>query len=274
VERDATMEPQAPTSGAEASGGEVTVEASTNADQTPEEQVQLPDGEFVPKAVMEAHLKERERHFQSVADRQVAQAKKELDELRARLASPVQADAPQTNGMPQQSGSDFDNAKFMEMLDEDPAKAREYFFSHPQNAPAQPIDVQSQVQQVLEQERQQAAYVASVEKTFEGIGMTPEERERAEQYIANQYQSTGSYIDPNIAAMVGRFGSPEQAVSLANAQLMAMSQQAPQPEQNRQQPAMVAGPGLPGGGLPNKPEQPQPRPAGGPQAGTYRDVLG
>lgn len=272
MERNGSVEQNPAPSGApEGVSGGQEVGASTQT-PNPEEGVKIPEGDFVPRSVMEEQLKQRERHFQSVADKQIA-------DLRKELTVPQFAPQPQPQQQAPAPQAEFDRERFAQLLDSDPSAGLDYFVQGAQakmQSSNQPVDVQAQIQQALEAERAQGAYVQSVNAAVAEAGLTLEEKNRAEQYIADHFQSTGNYIDPNMAAMVGRFGSPAQAMTLANAQMLAMSQQQPLPAPGQPQaaPPVTAGPGLPGGGLPNQSTVPQAAPPGGSLAGTWKQALG
>jgi len=264
-----TMEQQAQdaVSGAIASGADdvatdapqpQTDTAGTNGQQ----EAPAPDGagvgegasgdSLIPRSVMEAQLENERRHWQSVIDRRFSEYEKKFASV------PAQTVQPQPTEQPPAPQDAFDNEKFMELLDDDPAKARAYFFSH--NSPNQnPADIQQAVSQAVQQaltqqqqhEQQMAQFVDSMNAATDGL--TEQEKERANQYAVQNYQQTGQFADPYMAAMVGRYGSVQEALRMANAQMSAMSQTQP-PPQPQQQPPVQSGPGLVGGGIGQTPK--------------------
>ena len=270
MNKNANLEQGPAASGAvNASGGAVSPEASgINVDG--DQGVEVPAEDFVPRSVMEAQIQERERKWQSTHDKQMADYNKRLAEL-------MPAQQP-TQPLPQQPqpANDFSNDTFEAMLNEDPAKARQYFFSFPENKqqPQQPVNVQAEIQAALQADRQaqqaQAQYVASMDQATQGL--TAEEKQRAEMAAAEHFQANGTYLAPYEAVVIGRFGSLEQAVTLANAQMMQLSGR-PIPAPQIPTPPVTANPGLPGGGLAR--QQPaQSIPPGGSKAGMWRGALG
>ena len=188
--------PQAPSTGAP------VVDPSAPAAETPPAQ-EPPTPEFIPRAVHE----EQFRRLQGAKDKEIADLTKQLQGVQAQPAVPQGQPTPE----------EFNNEQFFKQLDTDPKGALSYLTDSVRREVM--ASVQTHQQQHQQQQDAYSQYVGNFRDATDGF--TPEELQRAQEAVQQSF-TEGRPVTPDEAAMIGRFGSVQNAMNYAQHHMAAI----------------------------------------------------